>query len=70
MTSSAVLPAMPHEDFIVAQRDACEMRMISAPRASDALTRVFRTAFGSCDDAPDDFRGMLDQIDRLTTATR
>jgi hypothetical protein len=43
---------------------ATDPRIIAAPRASDALAGVFRTAFGPTDETPDDFRAILARLDR------
>jgi len=37
--------------------------MIAAPHASDALASVFRTAFATSGDLPDDFRAILARLD-------
>jgi hypothetical protein len=70
MTSSVVLPGMPYNDVPVAQRSTSDLRTIAAPHASDSLSRVFRSAFGTCGDLPDDFTVLLAQIDRGTNQAR
>ncbi|MDH7971364.1 hypothetical protein QH494_04155 [Sphingomonas sp. AR_OL41] len=61
---------MPQEEFPAALCSAPDLRTIAAPHASDAFSRVFRTAFAASDDLPDDFTVILAQLDRATSVTR
>ena len=68
MARGPLVVAMALENSSVSRTTAGDSRVIVAPRASDALSGVFRAAFGVTDDVPDDFRSILAQLDRCEPA--
>jgi hypothetical protein len=60
---SAVTEAMTPDNNHTTRSIPPHARAIAAPCASDALTGVFRAAFGPTDDTPDDLRALLVRLD-------